>query len=381
MALGSGYNWQNLYAGIDANRDQQNRFLQAEEREKARQLAQSNTDRQFGLRERQFKFTQDQAEADRLWREKQFGSNQAYRNATLGIAQAGERRAQTKFDLDRKNQLATRFAGIANAVNSAPPEQRAALWGRMIQRFPQLAASLKSAGVDPANVAMGTQFLIAQAGSVGGSQAKSGIPFQDSTTGQWHLAQPRDSGPPAVYPLAGAPAPHDPNLKARIAGASTTAKVNAETVAKARSALPQIQTDTRQAMLVLDKILKHPRLDAVTGNTGYLPSVRGSTRGLDALIKQAQGGAYRQAVAAFRGLGALSDNEGKAALAAITRLGQGPMSKEDTIEAIKELQTYYRSGLRNAERLARGLPPIYVTPDGSNPEPSSGGFKYLGRAE
>ena len=375
--MATGYDFRGLYSGLNSLQAQQNAVAKAEQQR--RRLEQQNV--QFldnlDLREDQFQAQRDQFGQQQAFREKQFKDNQGRQNELLRLRQQQEGRAQTTFDQTQKQQRVAKFAGIAQYVQRADPTQKAMLWQKFIARFPKLAAGLQQAGIDPANVDLGTQFMIAQAGGAGGTQSKSGLPMFDQTTKTWNYVQGRDKGPPAVYPLAGAPGAYSPTVAAR----KTTAVETAKERQKAVRSLGTIESEFAQAMDVLSQVKNHPRLDAVTGNSSRLYTWRSETRDLELLIKQAKGGAFRRAVTAMRGLGALSDTEGKAATAAISRIAEG-MSKPGFLKAVQELEDYYRKGLALAREKAGVAGPSTISVPSSGVQiPGFEGFTLKPKAK
>ena len=153
-----------------------------------------------------------------------------------------------------------------------------------------------------------------------------------------------------------------------------------ETIAKARSGLPVAENTFQTAKETLDKIRSHPGLDWGVGAPSYIPPFKGTEiQNFATLVDQAKGGAFMQAVQGMRGLGALTEQEGKAATAAIARMDRA-QSKAAFLDALKDYESLMERGLAVQRRLAavgqdlsqqpqlpqRGLQPA----QGGEPSPS-----------
>ena len=115
----------------------------------------------------------------------------------------------------------------------------------------------------------------------------------------------------------------------------------------------------------------HPGLEAGTGASTYLPSLRGTDRyGFETLLSQAQGQTFLQAYQDLKGGGQITEIEGQKAENAIARLQQG-LKKEEFLQALSELEEVVNKGLQRAKQKAginsapsQGKGKKYTLPDG-----------------
>ncbi|MEM7237411.1 MAG: hypothetical protein AAF501_06260 [Pseudomonadota bacterium] len=166
-------------------------------------------------------------------------------------------------------------------------------------------------------------------------------------------------------PAPGNPAPEqrrvlptnaDPDLERRMKEAGETGRNDASNAAAAEGVI----TEARETMTVIDKLLgdqylggntpQHPGFETNYGGfevlgvpTGIPRDWVGNTGGGDAadantFLKQLEGKAFLAAVERMRGTGPLSDNEGKRALGAITRLQDRNQSPEAAFQTLVELR-------------------------------------------
>ena len=160
-----------------------------------------------------------------------------------------------------------------------------------------------------------------------------------------------------------------------------------ETIAKARSGLPVAENTFQTTKEVIEKIRNHPGLEWGVGAPSYIPPIRGtSVQDFATLVEQAKGGAFMQAVQGMRGLGALTEQEGKAATAAIARMDRA-QSRPAFLDALKDYESIMERGLAVQRRLAavgqdqpqqpqlpqRGQQP----PPGGEPSPSGWGIRKV----
>lgn len=117
--------------------------------------------------------------------------------------------------------------------------------------------------------------------------------------------------------------------------------------------LPKVRDQAQATLNVLEKIRKHPSLDARTGNSTLLPAFRPQDVDFDVMVKQIGGGAFLEAIQALRGTGQISEIEGAKATDAIARMQNQRQSKEGFLTAMKDYETIVRAGLaRTAQRAA-----------------------------
>lgn len=103
-----------------------------------------------------------------------------------------------------------------------------------------------------------------------------------------------------------------------------------------------------QAIGILDQIVASPALEMGTGFSSYGNAIRG-TPGYDFqnLVEQAKSGAFLTAIDQLRGMGALSNAEGSAATAAITRMDTAT-SKEAFLKAVEDYRAIVDAGRKRA---------------------------------
>ena len=130
-------------------------------------------------------------------------------------------------------------------------------------------------------------------------------------------------------------------------GAVSAAKKAGEMQAEASNALPGVISDAQTALDVINQTRQHPGLSAGTGWSANLPSWSPRARGFDALVKQLSGQAFLASIQKMRGMGSLSDAEGKAAREASARL-ETAQSQEEFTKALGDLETLVRKGLSTA---------------------------------
>ncbi len=133
-----------------------------------------------------------------------------------------------------------------------------------------------------------------------------------------------------------------------------------EAQGKAVAAAPGDIQAGQNALDILGKIRTNPYLERGTGFSSILNSVPG-TGGHDFsnMVEQAKSGAFLQAIQQMRGLGSLSNSEGGAATAAVTRMNTST-SKEAFIDALNDYEKIVNQGISRAQsRLAN---PSATTP-------------------
>jgi hypothetical protein len=121
------------------------------------------------------------------------------------------------------------------------------------------------------------------------------------------------------------------------------------------------------ALALLDQIVTHPYLERGTGMSSYGNMVYG-TGGYDFqnLVNQAKSGAFLTAIQQMKGLGALSNMEGQAATAAITRMDTAT-SKEAFLRAVADYRAIIdKARARAASRMPNAPPPPN---QGNTPDP------------
>ena len=116
------------------------------------------------------------------------------------------------------------------------------------------------------------------------------------------------------------------------------AKKMAENAVEKEIIAPRKVTMIDNNLKVINDALAQPGFDKNFGKIGALPNMYGSEAADAATyIDQIRGGAFLTAVGEMKGSGALSDAEGKAATAAVTRL-QGSQSAKSARQALADLK-------------------------------------------
>jgi hypothetical protein len=139
---------------------------------------------------------------------------------------------------------------------------------------------------------------------------------------------------------------------------------------------PQDVQSADMALKLIDEIKTNSYLDRGVGMTSLGNSIPG-TGGYDFqnIVDQAKSGAFLTAIQQMRGLGTLSDAEGKSATAAIARLDTAT-SKEAFLKALDDYQTIIEQGKSRAQGyMPSGQPqgqPMQQLPQGMGGKTSSG---------
>lgn len=109
-----------------------------------------------------------------------------------------------------------------------------------------------------------------------------------------------------------------------------------------------------QAIGIIDQITSHPAIEMGTGFSSYGNAVRG-TPGYDFqnLVEQAKSGAFLTAIDQLKGMGALSNMEGQAATAAVTRMDTAT-SKEAFLKAVADYRAIVERGRMKAQARING---------------------------
>jgi len=109
---------------------------------------------------------------------------------------------------------------------------------------------------------------------------------------------------------------------------------------------------------LVDQALNHPGRTASTGISSAFPTIPGSdAANFEAVLAQIQGGAFLQAFQSLKGGGAITEQEGRKAEAAIARL-QTNQSDAAFEASLRDLRSVLRNGqMRTAARLGVPAPP------------------------
>ena len=138
-------------------------------------------------------------------------------------------------------------------------------------------------------------------------------------------------------------------------------RVMAKAEAERQLALPQLEDDTREKIALLNSVLEHPAFEDAIGFPETLSGVfyklgwavpGTEVRGFDALIEQVQGQAFMDAFQSLKGGGQITEEEGKRAEAARTRLGDTELPEDEYVKAVNDYIGVLRRGL---ERRQKGI--------------------------
>lgn len=165
-------------------------------------------------------------------------------------------------------------------------------------------------------------------------------------------------------PVTGQVAPVVNKNLAKAESQKAQGKAEGEGIASAPSEVAKAE-----AMLkTIQDIRNHPRRQAGTGTSAYLPSWRAQTRDFDNLVDQAKGQAFLQAFESLKGGGQITEIEGQKATQALARLQQTG-SEEGFLQALTDLEEVVTAGLERARARAgqadhNGGPQAGVIEDG-----------------
>lgn len=127
-----------------------------------------------------------------------------------------------------------------------------------------------------------------------------------------------------------------PQIAADVKIATDTAEAQAKKIINA----PKVVSDSESMIGLLDKAINHPGRAASTGTSSMNPfnALPGSsTRDFSVLAEQIRGKTFLEAFNSLRGAGAITEQEGKAATAAIARLDMA-QSEDEYLSALNELK-------------------------------------------
>lgn len=137
----------------------------------------------------------------------------------------------------------------------------------------------------------------------------------------------------------------------RAAAAETAGgTVEGRTAAEKQIAAPADFQSAQNAMDILDQIENHPARKAGTGGTSIFNAIPGTSNyDFQNLVNQAKSGAFLTAIESMKGLGALSNAEGGAATAAVTRMDTAT-TEEGFMSALNDYRKIVTQGMERARR-------------------------------
>lgn len=126
--------------------------------------------------------------------------------------------------------------------------------------------------------------------------------------------------------------------------------VQGRTQAEKQISAPADFQSAQNAIDILDQIENHPARKAGTGGTSIFNAIPG-TSGYDFqnLVNQAKSGAFLTAIESMKGLGALSNAEGGAATAAVTRMDTAT-TEEGFMSALSDYRKIVSQGMERARK-------------------------------
>lgn len=133
-----------------------------------------------------------------------------------------------------------------------------------------------------------------------------------------------------------------PEIAGENAGTVEGGKVTGKAEAEGKIALPGAIANAQEALNVMRRLQQHPGfkkrygLEGAPGSVGLM-APGGEGADAQSLINQIAGQAFLQAIQSMRGTGPISEREGLAATAAVTRLGNNMQSPAAAEQALKEL--------------------------------------------
>jgi len=196
----------------------------------------------------------------------------------------------------------------------------------------------------------GEQMSLMSDGTARGSGVNAYIPPQiTSVGGVPNFVDKRTGGATIISPLE-----EVAGNKAAIA----SAEVQGQAQGKAAFDLPAIELRSQTAIDSISELKKlniGPRYGAQS-KVWAIPGTEGAN--IQARINQITSQAYLNAFDQLKGAGAITEAEGAAATAAITRLKDQNISVEEAFVAMNEMQTYYRKGIEVARLKATKAPTL-----------------------
>lgn len=154
------------------------------------------------------------------------------------------------------------------------------------------------------------------------------------------------------------PVPADANVKGNVAQAEASGRAQGEAQGVAAATLPQVEASALQTLDVIDGVLNHPGLSSAVGigllnPTGFIPGTDATN--FKVAAEQLQGKVFLQAFQQLKGAGAITEQEGSKATAAIARLSRS-QSVPEYKKALREVRDVVEGGIDRARLQAeKGL--------------------------
>lgn len=172
------------------------------------------------------------------------------------------------------------------------------------------------------------------------------------------------------------PQPAQPRETPGEQGQSYYLKEMATATGKMDFNLPKMQSAVRRALSEGSQLVKHPGFEAAVGmpnpfrgGLGPLGTVPGTTaRGFKNRLEQVQGGAFLNAFEALKGAGAITEQEGNKATAALSRMNTAS-SETEFKSALQDYMNVVAEGYRTARsQVQRGKAAVSGAPTPSRVE-------------
>lgn len=178
----------------------------------------------------------------------------------------------------------------------------------------------------------------------------------------------------------------DPTRQAEVAGAEAAAKTTAEVKAKEEAGLESAASTYDKTLGIIDELIRHPGRGFATGKSAVL-NIAPGTEGADFVekLEQLAGQNFLTEIQRMKGLGALSENEGKKLAAAAAALSTRRTDEGFLAELTKlrdELQFFKARAERKKSEAANRRNPQQATKPNTPAAPQKGtiknGYVFMG---
>lgn len=177
------------------------------------------------------------------------------------------------------------------------------------------------------------------------------VPMQASRDGKLVASQL----PPGVTPVP----------QEVLAFRKADAKERGESIGKARTALPLVETNAKLMIDALDALKTDKYLPSMTSfPRNWMPNVSEQANATQARIDQVQGKAFLQAFEGLRGGGAITEAEGAKATYAISRLQNLRVGTKEYMDAIDDVKKEIGALVELARKKASASEPNYSVREG-----------------
>lgn len=155
------------------------------------------------------------------------------------------------------------------------------------------------------------------------------------------------------------PVPADPNVKGSVAQAEASGAAQGAAAGQAAANLPQTLANADQTLGIINQVINHPGLESAVGigmmnPTGFIPGTEATN--FKVASDQLTGKAFLQAFQSLKGAGAITEQEGSKATAAIARLNRA-QSPDEYKKGVRELRDIVEDGAARARKQAAKAAP------------------------